>query len=569
MRAPNLPPAGVDGLRLAALVAASGAMLVLLVVLGRWLTFWYDEWNFILDRPDPSLETLLRPHVDHLSAIPVLIYQVVLRVAGMTSYWPYLAALWACHLATVVLLYRIVSRSAGPWVGTAAALSLLTLGSAFEDLLQAFQLSFLVSTAMGLLAIDRLQVAPRRRLGPVAGAICLVLAVLSSSVGVVVLGLVLAWGLLDRRREVVLACIPAAALYGAWYLTWGRSGQGPIDGGSGDTLGLLWTFLYGNGAAFAGVLGLAPQLYSWMGLVLGLIITARLLVAGARPGPLGAAAILALLAQYGLQAVYRSGLGIEHAARSGYLYPAAIFIWIAVGDAIRRGSPATMAAGTRLLLIGVSVLAVAGNLTQLVGAGGAMRGLRSTELAELRLIESLRDAPGLATDRSPDEVLIPQVTPGRYLAAMDRFGAPRLAIEGNGPSRAIDDLVDPERLNMAAVGMLAPAMAPGGRHSTQPPDHLAADGGELRTTASGCIVADGSGPIELRWQVRGNEGFSIQPVPDHLRLGIRPINLAAAPDAVVAQLGRGLILLPPLPNGDPWYVEADTGASVEVCRGTR
>jgi hypothetical protein len=47
------------------------------------------------------------------------------------------------------------------------------------------------------------------------------------------------------------------------------------------------------------------------------------------------------------------------------------------------------------------------------------------------------------------------------------------------------------------------------------------------------------------------------------------MNLAAAPDAVVAQLGRGLILLPPLPNGDPWYVEADTGASVEVCRGTR
>ena len=557
--------------RRAILLASGLAMLALLLYIGRWLTFWYDEWSFILDRPDPTVEALLAPHVDHLSLIPVLLYQGLLRGFGLASYWPYLALLWLGHFMSVVLLYRITARSAGPWIGTMAALSLLTLGCAFEDLLQAFQLSFLLSTAFGLLAIERLYRRPSiRSRDVVVAGLALAVAVASSSVGVILLGVVLAWGVLDRNRDRVAAALPVLVVYAVWYVTWGRLGSGPVPTASSDPLLPLWSFGYGLGAAVSGIVGLPPERFAPLGLIVGVLAAVALFFVGSRPSTFGVAALLGLFAMYALQATFRAGLGIEHAARSGYLYPAAIFLWLALADGLPLRRSSAVGRNVRVLVTVVLVIAIAGNLAQLVGAGRAMRGLRTDMLAELRFLDSVRAVPGLALDASPDEELMPQVTPRRYLPAIDRFGRPRLAIESDGED--ITMLADPARLNAAALRMLAGGFGRGGTTSSLPPEGLAVQGGEPQPAGAGCIAASGPGPFVVSWRVGPGDGFSIvsgQGAPPTLKLGVRPSDLAAVPPSLSSGVADGGVMVPPvLPNQAPWYAEVESDGPLKICRAS-
>jgi hypothetical protein len=69
---------------------------------------------------------------------------------------------------------------------------------------------------------------------------------------------------------------------------------------------------------------------------------------------------------------------------------------------------------------------VLGNMWQLSGVAVLNRHERATELAELRMIESLRGVSGLAFDVQPDDTLLIGVTVRNYFAAIDRFGQPTL-----------------------------------------------------------------------------------------------------------------------------------------------
>jgi hypothetical protein len=550
------------------LLGAVVAMLLLLVDLGRWLTFWYDEWNFVLDRADPSIETLLAPHVDHLSIVPVLLYEALLRIAGLGSYWPWLVALWACHLLSVALLYRITSRFAGTWLAVLAALSLLTLGPAFEDLLQAFQVSFLLSTAFGLLAVERLTASHAVRWADVViAAPALVIAAASSSVGILFLGLLLLWSVLDGRRLGVVAGLPALAGYALWYVLWRHATSGPIGGLSTDPTALLQTFFFGLGAAICAVVGLAPYLYAPLGWLVWAGVATRLAVERLSPSALGVASLAALVAMYALQAVFRSGLGIEHAARSAYLYPAAIFLWIAAADIFRVGRRPRIRRSTVVAIALGAVVVAALNLTQLVGSGRAMRGLRVNELAILRLISTNGDASALVRDVSPDPELMPQVTADRYLAAVRRFGEPQLAVEPAGD--AFEQLIQPGRLNRAAVALFGPAFDAETSPSPIPLDGLRVAAGTSRPGPSGCIVVEASGAPVVAFRLEAGDGFTISPVPSSIRVGIRPTDLA---DAGALGSVRGGVMVaapPPLAGGQPWFVEAVVAPDARICRVTR
>ena len=54
--------------------------------LGRGLIYYADDWNFVVDPVH-----LLAPHFGHLSLVPKVLYQGVLRVFGLGSYAPYRA----------------------------------------------------------------------------------------------------------------------------------------------------------------------------------------------------------------------------------------------------------------------------------------------------------------------------------------------------------------------------------------------------------------------------------------------------------------------------------------------
>src|SRR3712207_4835742 len=52
-----------------------GASGLTVVLLGTRLTFFNDDWYFLLQRPGLSAEAVLAPHNGHLSALAVLIYK--------------------------------------------------------------------------------------------------------------------------------------------------------------------------------------------------------------------------------------------------------------------------------------------------------------------------------------------------------------------------------------------------------------------------------------------------------------------------------------------------------------
>src|ERR1700730_18375190 len=66
---------------------AFGAALVLIET--RGLSFFGDEWDFLITRRGLSPHVLLGPHGPHLSLIPVLLYKRLLAVFGASSYLPF------------------------------------------------------------------------------------------------------------------------------------------------------------------------------------------------------------------------------------------------------------------------------------------------------------------------------------------------------------------------------------------------------------------------------------------------------------------------------------------------
>src|SRR6266511_3069620 len=71
---------------LAAAVACSGTYLL---VLQSHLTFFADDWTFLLTRRGFSASVFLDTHNDHSALIPLSIYKALLALFGMDSAVPF------------------------------------------------------------------------------------------------------------------------------------------------------------------------------------------------------------------------------------------------------------------------------------------------------------------------------------------------------------------------------------------------------------------------------------------------------------------------------------------------
>jgi hypothetical protein len=77
-----------DQLALIAFAEASAAAFVLYLVLGRDHWFFLDDWDFIVNRHVGSLGELFRPHNEHWSTLPIIVYRGLYQVFGTRTYLP-------------------------------------------------------------------------------------------------------------------------------------------------------------------------------------------------------------------------------------------------------------------------------------------------------------------------------------------------------------------------------------------------------------------------------------------------------------------------------------------------
>jgi hypothetical protein len=412
------PPPALAWLALAALLVAAAALLLYET---RGTTFWTDEWAWLVERRDPGLDTLLEPHNEHLSLVPLVLYNALFELVGADTYLPYRLAVIAAHLGVAVLVYVYAGRRLGAVLGLLAAALMLFLGPGWQNFMWGFQVAWLISLAAGVgafLLLDR-----GDRAGALWACVLVGVALASSGVGVPI-ALGLAVELLWRRRREVWVVAAPLLLYAVWWLAYtdselirhalvltpsfmasaaagvlsslvGLSGMDP----PADGAALTW----GRPLAVAGVAALAWRL-------------ARL-----RSLPPRVLALLTILLSFWfLTGVRRSVISSPDASR--YVYVGALFVVLLAAE-LARGVAISVRA-TLVLVAAVGVVTLS-NVGVLRDAGRLLRSDAEVGRSVLGAVEVARPAT------PPDHVAIGmpaypfvQVRAGPYLEMADELGSP-------------------------------------------------------------------------------------------------------------------------------------------------
>ena len=311
------------------------AALAVLVFLGRDMTFYHDDFAFLLKR-DLSIDGLLLPHNEHLSATLVLLYRVLDMTVGQSTYWPYLAVTFALHVTVASIVYVVVRREAGTGWALAAMAVMLMLGSGGDDILWAFQSGTIGAVAAGMAAIV---VAPRR---PAVAAILLTIAMATSGASLAFfLGTALHLAI-TRPRALAWLLVPLG-LYGLWYVVFAEGSASP---GLGGVVEYILTGLEASAAGALGTTSLVVGAIALLALAFGLGWIRRV-------PPVVLSLLASGVAFFFIAGLVRAGLGPEQATAPRYVYIVAPSIIIAGAVLLAR---IPRPAGT---VIGAAVFAVA------------------------------------------------------------------------------------------------------------------------------------------------------------------------------------------------------------------
>jgi hypothetical protein len=551
------------------LTALGGLMLLQAVDLyrkGFGLTFNYDEWNWVMNRRGWSADTLLEPHNEHLSLIPVLIFKLLFVSVGIDAYWPYRLAVILVHLLCVGLVFVLARRRVGDVFALAIAALILFLGSAWQDLLWPFQIGYLGSVAAGLgmlLALER-----GDRAGRVLACVLLGVSIASSSLGLTfacaaVAELLLrpraSWRSPARWRQLWVAAVPIG-LYGIWFIAYGDINATP---GTAHGFGLfrqngpvIPSYVADMAAsAFGGLVGLSID---WgRPLVLLALGVGIWLARGRRAGPRLVALVVGLVALWGLTALLRAQLNA--AGDSRYVYPGAVLIVLLAAE-LFRGARASLRAA---LVGGVLVLfAAVANYGALKAGSLQFQDWSSYVRAELGALEIA--GPSAPPTLAPDPVRAPDITAGRYFAAVRQLGSP-----ANTPEE-IRRLPEPQRA--AADGVLAAALRVSLRplpfrtsaNGVAPPLETATAVQEKRSL--GCLALIATGPGAAAGFAVPGRGVVIDDsggVPVEVR--VRSFGDTFPGPLGTVQPHQAALLVIPARAGIAWHAEVLVPKQARIC----
>jgi hypothetical protein len=550
-------------------VAAAGALVLLSLIAfvllyrkGFGTTFYYDEWNFLMNRRGWTLDTFLEPHNEHLSLMPILVYKLLFASVGVDHYEPYRVAVILIHVICVGLLFVVARRRVGDLLAVIVALPILFLGTAWQDLLWPFQIGYMISVAAGLamlLALER-----RTTLGDVSACVLISVALASSSIGipVVVLAVVELIAGRERWRRLWLAAVPVA-LYALWSLFYGnpRAAPGAQDG--------LWPLFRQNipdtpGYVASAAAGAFGALTGWgidwgRPLVILAALGLALWIVGGRPFSARAIAVLAAAAAYwGLAGLFRAQLNVP--AESRYLYFGAILV-VLLGVEFLRG----LQLSSRAFAL-AGALALAFSISNFGPLQDGARGLQATAgllLPRLGALELAGPTTDPAYRPSPD--LAPDISAGKYFETIGDLGSPadtpddirrRLDVERQGADTVLVEAL-PLRLEQAAT---AP---PSGRRPT-----VGAVFAGRVATRPGCVSLEPAAP-----------GAALEVTVPPAGVAIATTGAATAevrvrqfadtyPQQALGAIGPhsvGLLRFPTRPGLGPWRIRVNATEPTSVC----
>jgi hypothetical protein len=535
----------------AALLAAAA----LLLALTSGLTFFQDTWEFLINRRQLSVDSLLKPHNEHIVVMPVALELFLLRVFGMTSALPEYVLLILALLVSATLLFVYIRRRIGPWPALIAAVLLLFLGPAWQDLLWPFELGFVGSILFGLamlLALDR-----DDRKGDVAACVFLFLAAGFSSLGLSFMAAAAVDVFLRRRSRglgrVYVVAIPAA-LFALWYLGWGHDAESHVS--LDNVLSSPPFVLEGLAASVESLLGLSDPpvegvaTVGWgQPLLVGLI---GLVVYGQvrRPGfSAGFWVVAAATANNWFLAAFNFIPGREPTT-GRYMYAGGAFVLLLAAELLRG-----VRIGRRALLVAgaVTVAASAANLVILRDGSRWLENqavLTKADLAAIEIAQRTVDPNFVLTPEIAGTPSLIDVQAGKYLEAEREYGSPAYTpaelLTAPAVGRRQADIVLSQALPISTRAV-----------------------GEKPQPGETCMTVSGGGASEVRLSpgVTRIDGDPSLPAS----FGLRRFAVGEYPVQIERPLGASstLLLIPRDASAQPWYLHVDAVQSVRICHNGR
>jgi hypothetical protein len=382
---------------------------VLLLYMGRGLSFFFDDWDFVTHDFGGGFHSLMAAHVGNISVFPIAVYKVLFHLVGLNHYAVFRSVVIVLHLLSAGFVFMLASRRISRVNALLATALILFLGAAWEDLLWAFQIGYFLSIAGGLAAWVLLE--RRDRLGDTLAMLCLTVSAGSSSLGIAMMvgvAVELAWRQADRRR-LWIVLVPAA-LYALWYLSYGESQvtSNSLINAPGYAEDLA-------AAAFGGLVGRGLEWGRPLALV-GILVLLRRLTRPLPISPRFAGLIATGLALWAVTAAARSTISPPESSR--YIYLGAVVI-VLVGVEMLRG--VTITPRVTGLTTAVVVFCAITGLTVMHSGALSRREAVQTVNAELGALELAAAYAPPAYE--PDPQRAPQIMAGPYLHTVRAIGS--------------------------------------------------------------------------------------------------------------------------------------------------
>jgi hypothetical protein len=525
---------------------------LLLLYMGRGLSFFYDDWDFVTHDYGGGIHSLLVAHVGNPVIFPVVVYKVLFHLVGLNHYAVFRMVVIVLHLACGGLVFVLAARRISRVNALLAAALILFLGAAWEDLLWAFQVTYMLSITGGLAAWVLLE--REDRASDVAAMMCLIVAAGSSNLGVAIMlgtAVELAWG--RRWRSGWIVVVPAV-LYGLWYLHYGEnqltaSGLINAPGYAEDLAAAAFGGLVGRGLEWGRPLALLGVLLVSVELVRARTVSARL-----------AGLIATGIGLWTVTALARSTISPPESSR--YVYLGAVVI-VLTGVELLRG----VAVAPRATAL-ATVLVAACALTGLTALHAGALGLRSTSKVVTAELGALQIAGAYAPpSEQPDPQRAPQIMAGPYLHTVRAIGSSPADTPAEiiASEPAIRDAADALLIKLEGQDALGTASALTPVSASYPA--VADVAGPPPIRARGCWSTRASGANAYTEFVMPTAGLLIRAGSQAVQVVARRFSppLGGVELGAVAPRKSALVRFPVDAYSGPWLIRLSSGSPIVAC----